>query len=661
VWKVHALVAGGKIFMKRTSLGMHLAISSLWMVSFIGLFFGAVAWHLVSVQVHQQAQREAAQQSDELVGLLTTIDQLSRAQVESAMRILETQGQLKGQPSLGGTATLNGKSVPDLHLGSESQVQNYTVVDRVKELAGGTATLFAWDGTNFIRVTTNVIKPDGSRAIGTLLDPKGKAYAALTVGRSFEGVVDILGSPYTTSYVPMMDQNGKLVGAWYTGFRLDSFTTLGKSIREINILDHGFAALLKPTGVAIFHGQQISDDALSAILQNPKGWTVLETIYPPWGYKVLTAYPKSDVTTSELKILGLLCAGILILSGLILGLQLFLLERQVLRPVKYLTERLEHADLNTLLETDHNDEIGTLSQGFNEFVLRLRQAMFQLRDGSAATTSKSGEIRTIAHSSVAQITEQHQCAVNAAQGATQLSASIASTSNYTNQASDHVRNAANAARQGNQQVSSAVALMQGLSEDTQQSATRIASLTERTKQIGTIVGVIDEIAAGTNLLALNASIEAARAGEHGRGFAVVAGEVRRLAERTAQATRQVADLVSGIEEETGHASRVILDACNHAAQGAEAVSGLNKTFEHISSLVIEVDGRMAQIAQAAQADSNTANEVSATMHRMAESSQQSAAGAGIVMTTAGELMSTAQTLEGLVQQFKLHDLAEDHR
>ena len=170
----------------------------------------------------------------------------------------------------------------------------------------------------------------------------------------------------------------------------------------------------------------------------------------------------------------------------------------------------------------------------------------------------------------------------------------------------------------------------GLSEDTQQSASRIASLSERTKQIGTIVEVINEIASGTNLLALNASIEAARAGEHGRGFAVVAGEVRRLAERTALATKQVASLVSGIEEETGRATAGIMAACNHAAQGAEAVSGLNTAFTKISELVVEVDGRMEAITQAAQHEAAAALTVSDSLRAMAASAKESAGGAEVV-------------------------------
>jgi len=647
--------------MKRSSLGMHLAVSSLWMVLIVGFLFGSIAWHMVSRQVDRQAEQEAALQSDEVIGQLTTIDQLSRAQVDSAMRILEDESAVKGKPTLKGAASVAGKSVPDLHLGSESQVMNFAMVDRVKALAGGTATLFVWDGSNFVRVTTNVMKPDGARAVGTVLDPKGKAFAALSSGQPFSGVVDILGVPYTTSYVPMKDDSGTVVGAWYTGYRLDSISQLGNSIRETAILDHGFVALLKPSGAAVFHGRQISDDALDQLRQHPKGWVIHEATFPAWGYSVLTAYPRSDVTARELKTLAIVSGGILILSGLILVLQLVLLNRQVLRPVRYLTDRLEHADLNTLLETDHNDEIGTLTEGFNEFVLRLRQAMLQVRDGSAATSAKSGEIRTIAHSAVSQMNEQRQSAEAAAGEATRLSSSIANTAGYTDQASEHVRKAANAAREGNQLVATTVSLMHGLSDDTQQSATRIASLSERTRQIGTIVGVIEEIAAGTNLLALNASIEAARAGEHGRGFAVVAGEVRRLAERTAQATRQVGELVSGIEEETVHASNVIMAACAHASEGAEAVSGLNQTFERISSLVIDADGRMAQIAQETRNDASSASAVSSSLHQVAESAKQSVAGAEVVVKTAGELLANSQTLDGMVKQFNLRDLDEDRQ
>ncbi|MGD0800571.1 MAG: Cache 3/Cache 2 fusion domain-containing protein [Terracidiphilus sp.] len=641
--------------MKHSSLGLRLAVYTMLVVFITCLIFSVITWRIVSARVEEEAVRESVLQSNEAISRLATIDQLSSAQVESAMHILEDQSRLKGVPSLKGSAVVAGKTVPDLHMGGESQVMNFAMVDHLKELAGGTGTLFVWDGSSFTRVTTSVLKPDGSRAVGTVLDPKGKAFAALSQGQSFKGVVDILGVPYTTNYQPMLDGDGKLAGAWYTGFRLDSITSLGKLIEEASILDHGFVALLKPSGEIVFHGNQVTTDKLARLRKNPVGWVIHEESYPAWGYTVLTAYPKSDVTARMLRIAGMLAVAAAILVGVIVVLQFLLLSRLVLRPVLYLTDRLAHADMNTRIEIERNDEIGALATGFNQFVLRLRHALLQVRDGSAATTAKSGEIRGISDAAVARMNEQRRSAEDASGAVDQLSRDIAHSTGYTDEASEHARTAAQAARQGGEQVAAAVHLIQGLSQDTQQSANRVATLNERTKQIGAIVGVIEEIASGTNLLALNAAIEAARAGEHGRGFAVVAGEVRRLAERTAQATRQVADLVSGIEEETGQVASGILNASEHAARSAEAVSSLSSTFDSIEKIVVEVQERVEQIAKDAHHEAVAARQVSDSMRQMAANAKDNASGTEQVLAAAGELLSTAGTLDGLVQQFQLSE------
>lgn len=646
--------------MQRSSLGARLAVSTLLAVSALVLIFAVAAWFIVSAQVERQAAQDAAHQTSEVLASLNTIDHLTRAQVESGMKTLQAEGLLHGAASIAGTMDLAGKAVPDLHLGKDSQVLKFDLVDHVKALVGGTATLFAWDGNNFIRVTTNVMKPDGSRAVGTVLAPNGKAYAALMQGHAFNGVVDILGVPYTTSYVPMTDANGKLAGAWYTGYRLDSIDTLGKSIGEAVILDHGFVALLKPSGDVVFQGKQVSADLVQNMRKNPEGWIAHEETYPGWGYTVLAAYPKSDVTERLLRRAGVLLAEVLVLVGFIVLLQFLLLGRQVLRPVRGLTERLANADLNTLIEIERNDEIGELASSFNQFVLRLRQTLLQVRDGSASTTGKSGEIRELGNRAVVMSNDQQRSAAEVADAIANLAQNIASASSHTDEATDHARAAAEAARSGSEKVTSAVNLIHGLTNDTQQSASRIATLNERTKQIGSIVVVIEEIAAGTNLLALNASIEAARAGEQGRGFAVVAGEVRRLAERTAQATHQVAELVSGITKETEHATAGIQEACVHAIEGATAIAGLSSTFEQITAMIVEVDDRMGQIARAAHTEVAAANAVSTTIRNVAASARESTEEAEQVVAATGDLLKTAHVLEGLVQQFQLVDLPQDY-
>ena len=645
--------------MHRMSLGVRLVVSTLLVVSAACLVCVVAALWIATTWIYRETAQEAARQSSQVIGRIATIDQLTRAQVETGMRILEEQSRLKGAPSLQGSATVGGRTVPDLHLGGESQVLNFAMVDHVKELAGGTATLFVWDGTDFIRVTTNVLKPDGERAVGTVLDAKGKAFAALISGKPFRGVVKILGVPYTTSYVPMLDADCKLVGAWYTGYRLDSIAPLGKSIEETKIMEHGFVALLDAAGTVFFHSSSISDDKLQQVLRDSKGWVTHRESYPGWGYTVLTAYPNIDVMKLEMKILSLPAAGTAGMVTLIILLQLFLLKRLVLRPVEDLTAHLAAADLNTLLDTGREDEIGKLASSFNHYVLRLRQTLFHVRDGSSAATNKSDQIRGISESVVARMIEQSLCAGDAADAVTQLSADIAAISNHTQDASRQARAAAEAARKGGELVASAVHHIQGLSKDTQQSVARIATLSEHARQIGSIVGVIDEIAAGTNLLALNASIEAARAGDHGRGFAVVAGEVRRLAERTAQATREVAALVSGIAKETEETASGIDSACHRATEGAGIVASLNSTFERIVEMVVEVDGRVEQIAQAANHETDSASAVSETIHRVAASARETESGAEQVMEVTGELLSTARKLEGMVEEFHLVALEQD--
>ncbi len=645
--------------MSRSSVATRLIVSTSLIVPITGLIFASFAWYFVSARVHKDAMRAAFREAEEARARLATIDQLTRSQVESSMHLLEDLTRQKGVPSLRGTVEVSGKTVPALSLGKELEVGNFAIVDHIKELAGGTATLFVWDGTNFTRISTNVLKPDGNRALGTVLDPKGKAYAALSSGKSFSGVVDILGVPYITSYTPMRDEKGTLAGALYTGYRLDSIATLGESINKSAILEHGFVALLKPSNNPIFYSKSTTELQVKEVLTHPAGWVIHRELYAPWDYSILTAYPNADVTAELLQSSFILAGVILLMVLLIVSAQYLLLKRLILNPVRNLTQSLENADLNTLLETRRDDEVSMLAQSFNRFVLRLRQTLLQVRDGSVATSGKSAEIRSIGQTTVSGMTLQRQRAEDATKAIEHLSRGIATISDHTLDASRQARAAADAARAGEALVATSATQIQRLSEETQESANRISTLSERAKQIGSIVGVIEEIAAGTNLLALNASIEAARAGEHGRGFAVVAGEVRRLSERTAQATREVADLVSGIETETELTAEGIRTACAHATAGAKAVSSLNSTFDHIARIVIEVDGRVDQIAQAARHEAEATRTVSHTITQVASSASESAKAAEQVLYATNQLQSTASSLEQLVAQFDLQSLPQD--
>lgn len=138
--------------------------------------------------------------------------------VKQAMALLKAKTGKLGVPSIKGDEEVGGKPAPALYFGATKMNNNFAVVDEVKQEKGGTATLFVKGGDEFVRVATNVPKPDGSRAVGTVLDPKGKAIAAIRNGEPFYGDVDILGKPYTTGYEPIRDAKNNVIGVYYVGF-----------------------------------------------------------------------------------------------------------------------------------------------------------------------------------------------------------------------------------------------------------------------------------------------------------------------------------------------------------------------------------------------------------------------------------------------------------
>jgi Cache 3/Cache 2 fusion domain len=138
--------------------------------------------------------------------------------VQAAMQLLKSKTAELGAPSIKGEEKVTDKIVPGLYFGNTEMNNNFTAVDEVTQKMGGTATLFVKSSNDFVRVATNVKKEDGSRAIGTVLDPKGKAIAAIAKNESYFGEATILGKPYITGYEPIHDANSNVVGIYYVGY-----------------------------------------------------------------------------------------------------------------------------------------------------------------------------------------------------------------------------------------------------------------------------------------------------------------------------------------------------------------------------------------------------------------------------------------------------------
>lgn len=138
--------------------------------------------------------------------------------VQAAMALLKSKAEKLGPAKIAGTDTVDGKTVPAVFFGTTKMNNNFALVDEVVKEIGGTATIFVKSGADYVRVATNVKNGDGSRAIGTVLDPEGNVIELINRNEAFYGEAMILGKPYLTGYEPMHDAANNVIGIYYVGY-----------------------------------------------------------------------------------------------------------------------------------------------------------------------------------------------------------------------------------------------------------------------------------------------------------------------------------------------------------------------------------------------------------------------------------------------------------
>jgi len=212
---------------------------------------------------------------------------------------------------------------------------------------------------------------------------------------------------------------------------------------------------------------------------------------------------------------------------------------------------------------------------------------------------------------------------------------------------------AETARDGGSVVDRAVNEVKEIAVTVNDSAKFVTSLGDRSKQIGEIVGVIDDIADQTNLLALNAAIEAARAGEQGRGFAVVADEVRKLAERTASSTSEIGTMIRGIQEEVRKAVEVMGLATTKVDQGVKYSEEAGASLGVIVKSVDDLQLMVQQIASATEEMSATSDQISKDVEQIATISRETSNASGQTAVASGDLANLAASLQNIVGEFRL--------
>lgn len=367
------------------SLRVRLLLPVLALVLVVVVAVTLVLATLEANRVKADAARSIERQSAALQSLFAVTRSIMLERVHSSMLLLRQQSDAVGEPGTGPTIALAGRPVNDLLFGSRPQGNSFGLVDGVTATMGGTATLFSRAGNDFVRISTNVKKADGGRAIGTELDPHGPVIANIRKGLGFYGVVDILGNPYVTGYEPIFNRSHDgVIGIWYVGYPTD-LQSLDQVIRASRVLDSGFIALFDANGTLRFHSRTGATTDAGLIekiaTRQPSDWVIAKQEVPGWGFSLISAYPGNDVNRVIVR-QSLWIAGVGLLTCLLLGLQSTLIWRRVLQPIQHLTAVADELSLGRwnhgIDEVGLKDEIGTLARAIARLSNSVRLAMDRL-------------------------------------------------------------------------------------------------------------------------------------------------------------------------------------------------------------------------------------------------------------------------------------------
>lgn len=311
-------------------------------------------------------------------------------------------------------------------------------------------------------------------------------------------------------------------------------------------------------------------------------------------------------------------------------------------------------DLTIRVKGKYKGDHQTIINSINQLGDSLNNILTEVTEAVSATASAATEISSSTEELASGSEEQNRQSTEVSSAVDEMTKTIIDTTKNVGIASDASKKYGEIAQEGGRVVNETINGMNRISGVVKKSAETIQQLGRSSEQIGEIIQVIDDIADQTNLLALNAAIEAARAGEQGRGFAVVADEVRKLAERTTKATKEIALMIKQIQKDTGGAVASMEEGTKEADKGKQLADKAGESLKQIIDGADKVVNIITQVAAASEEQSSASEQISKNIEAISSVTQQSTAGVQQIARTAEDLNRLTMNLENLVGRFKVN-------
>lgn len=467
--------------------------------------------------------------------------------------------------------------------------------------------------------------------------------------------------------------NGRTLGVGGMGQSLES---LQEAIANFKVGEGGIAYLVDPDGNIQIHpaikdfrnlSTQVGRDTARSLLSDSRvkiGQTerdgenllVASTYLPNSDWRVVIELPEEELyaglnqTVSAIVIISILVGVAFVIAS-------WLYSRRIVRPIKYVAERLNRmstqgGDLTQRLEMDSQDELGDLADGFNAFVANLGTIITSVRNTAQEVNEKvdtiDGSMSEIDHLSGEQESKTDQVAV----AMNEMETTVREIAENANQTAVHASDSQKTTTLNQQQLQQAVETMAELSQSMQNAAGSVQELAEDVASIVTVIDTIESISEQTNLLALNAAIESARAGEAGRGFAVVADEVRTLSQRTSQSTEEIRQKISRLQQGSTAAVSAMETNRTQAESTSEGIMSANEKLNELVVLIQDTADMSTQIATATEEQASVSQDVARNIQAIADFAAQVSGAVRISHTECNQMSSLATDLRQQLEQFK---------